>query len=404
MTPPVFHFNKRQKKLLTPGPSSTHKATKKKVTSKLWKVCCKDFNKLLPDIEVDCPSLTYVGPALENERYEDAEPFIACYSRASPPTSLEVQSQAIAAVMFGGFDYQRSRIRKGCMISLFELWLAIEGAEFVVQAMAESMRWNRKYNGRVYALTYAIVYDDSMHAHHGEHIPFVPGGWEDLRGWLATLGEEDFIRAKAEAARLRKDGSLLLKSALAYALGDVEWARATCEELLNGTPTDMEMNFCVLSLEAQDTERLLEKRFPANLPVTQVYNLVVAYGEQAPRIIDKLWAGSCFEIPRKRHTVSTPGKVRAEVVAAMGCVESIWSARWLLNHLRIKEGVQDAIDDYAEHSLGLLVLAMLEGAGEGQSAQIIRRIWPRHAQQHEALITQLNPTQQQKLERCLADE
>ncbi len=402
----TFYFTDKQRKQIIQPPSPVSGTRKEQDVKKLWAKSQKDFQKLLGGLQRAQPSnVTYVGDPMFSTRYEEAEAFVQVYLSETAPETFDVQEQGIAAVMFGGFDYWRSRVRKGCMSSLFDLWYEVEGAAFVVQAMVESLRWRRYYDGAVYTLQRSISYDEKRVPSHGEEVPLVPGGWEDLREWLGTLEEDALSEAKAEAERLIQEKGVLARAALAYAFGEPEWARQVLAEMLGGEVKinySTALKFCVLGLEGQDVDQLLEA-YRVEIPVDQIYHLVSNYGEQAPRLIDALWTGRGFEIPRKGKSKSTPAKIKAEVIAAMGCVSCPGSARWLLEHSGDDE-VWNAIDDYAQHSLGLLVLAMLDGAGGANGVSTIEKMWPRNPDQHEAVRGMLSQEQSAQLDACLAGE
>jgi uncharacterized protein YbdZ (MbtH family) len=385
-------------KRMIPVPHPEIHPYKRKPLSKLWAQGRKDMQKLMPLLDMS-PSPGPQAPSAGSVCHEEMKLCEEAFHDAEVPTSLDVQSQAIAAVLLGHFHGEFYRpLRKNALRNLLDLWRDVEGVEFVIPVMLETLNWQRQTSRNSsdrYVLWRAAHLVDGGWQHR-ENRTGTLDGWLDLRWWLGTLTPEEFERVKAAAVEARRNVSLFARCALTSAFGEPEWARQDLTEVKSqqdslGYDVGRYTRMLLYAIDEACLDDYLDLPQSDTPDHDVVYAL--ALGPQAPRLIEHMH----IRIPRKNQdTRGTRKKMRECVTTHISAVHSVWAAKWFLEHYSIypwKGEAHDAFFAYASEQIHWVALAILEDASPERASTIVEQLRAHQS----SILDELDETLRQRL-------
>jgi predicted DNA-binding WGR domain protein len=189
---------------------------------------------------------------------------------ANPDAPLDLEGQAAVFVLFGP---TRSWMETDCCETIVRFWIALAGLDFALRALGAAGGLTRVTETKPGGLRIWLEPKPSPELASARN--WTHAMWRPLREHVAVLDEAAFAKAIATAADIRSGAPLWVRSVLAAAFADTEWALSDADEWL-ATPRQTAWGLWPLVVsvaEPGDAMRLM-----AGAQSTHAHDWMVAHG------------------------------------------------------------------------------------------------------------------------------
>jgi len=317
--------------------------------AKLWQALGKDVAKVIKK------GMSY--GRVRNQGSDELHAAMAAFSEAEPQ-SIDVESQAQLAVLFGINDGYKAPIRRNTPDDLIRFWFAHAGAAFAVEALCRTMAFKRDTTPKVKeSRDWELRVGGS--SFNGDALP---RPWIQLREGLATA--PDYDEARAAAALIREDKSgvqwWVRRLALAFAFPEEPWAAEEVEVHCTGETPVNEPNYQGLllhSLDDLDAARRLVAHKTVEDKVVATVRLDV---KTLPTLVDRFGSGAVELLEQVDLNAKGPPQDAAARAEVLSLIESPAAAKAIADLARENGAVAGLALAYGQR-VPTLLLPHLEG-------------------------------------------
>jgi len=240
------------------------------------------------------------------------------YASETPPAKLDVETEAAAYRLMSAIREYRDE-HAGDLFARY--WLAKEGGEFALRAIAAAGNLSRNTHGtNAYNAPTTLSLENkpfTAEATYGK----TDESWIEIRHWVASLGDAELAKVRALVVDLRKGQAPSTRVLLDAAIGD----RALCAEDVDEIAKTDNVHLlwpALASLEDVDKITAVIDKLTNTWALTQFIwllpTVIVRNGPSAARVIELMLGKGLYGTDHNKNVAAALALVRtAEVAEAM---------------------------------------------------------------------------------------